>query len=129
MYLSFLMITYYERLYTFHRRHSLSVLIALVLIAWSISFEIRSIVPLAILSLPNTVKEINSSCRKNGATSNRECYALLFSIHPSIAFCPMNVLLVGEKCSCTSSTLLFIASLRLALEQNCLFLDGHCLTI
>jgi len=37
----------------------------------------------------------------------------------------MTVLLVGEKCSCTPSTLRFFASLRLALEQNCLFLDGH----
>jgi len=39
----------------------------------------------------------------------------------------MTVLLVGEKCSCTPSTLRFFASLRLALEQNCLFLDGHYL--
>jgi len=37
----------------------------------------------------------------------------------------MTALLVGEKCSCTPSTLRFFASLRLALEQNCLFPDGH----
>jgi len=37
----------------------------------------------------------------------------------------MTVLLVDEKCSCTPSTLRFFASLRLVLEQNCLFLDGH----
>jgi hypothetical protein len=32
---------------------------------------------------------------------------------------------VGEKCSRTPSTLRFSASSRLALEQNCSFLDGH----
>ena len=31
---------------------------------------------------------------------------------------PMAALLVGEKCSCTLSTLRFFASSRLALEQN-----------
>jgi len=41
----------------------------------------------------------------------------------------MAVLLVGEKYSCTPSTLRFFASLRLALEQNCLFLDGHKINI
>jgi hypothetical protein len=33
--------------------------------------------------------------------------------------------LVGAKCSRTLSTLRFFASLRLALGQNCPFLDGH----
>jgi len=41
----------------------------------------------------------------------------------------MTVLLVGEKCPCTPSTLRFFASLRLVLEQNCLFLDGHKLVV
>ncbi len=37
----------------------------------------------------------------------------------------MAALFVGEKCSCTLSTLRFFTSSRLALEQNFSFLDGH----
>ncbi len=40
----------------------------------------------------------------------------------------MAALLVGEKCSCTPSTLRFFTSSRLAIEQNFSFLDGHFLT-
>jgi len=35
-----------------------------------------------------------------------------------LIFCPMAALIVGEKCSCTQSTLRFFTSSRLALEQN-----------
>jgi len=35
-----------------------------------------------------------------------------------LIFCPRAALLVGEKCSCTPSTLRFFTSSRLALEQN-----------
>ena len=38
----------------------------------------------------------------------------------------MGALFVGEKCSCTPSTLRFFTSLRLALEQNLEFCKRLC---
>ena len=85
-----------------------------------------------ILSSLSTISKISSfminlpTFRKIELATSMRSYNFRYSVPiRKWLFCPVAVLLVSEKCSCTPSTLRFFTSSRLALEQIFSFPDGH----